>query len=200
MLKSQTLYHVKARSHDPFLRIRFLVPKTESRRSYGPISRFRFCGENVGRSFVVCSHDPLFSTNKESSIWRQHDHAKFVGAFRPSRRVSDENRVSSICIRFFKITDLFDGRSFLMCSHDPFFGTNKNRILKNGSCEQAFKLPKFHQKKRCGQYRRGRSIQARQLVFQSYYRLLAYQFSNGISLRPFWCHAPSPRSSVRDTQ
>ena len=38
---------------------------------------------------------------------------------------------------FFKITDPFDGRSFLMCSHDPFFGTNKNRILKNGSCEQA---------------------------------------------------------------
>ena len=26
-----------------------------------------------------------------------------------------------------------------MCSHDPFFGTNKNRILKNGSCEQALK-------------------------------------------------------------
>ena len=39
---------------------------------------------------------------------------------------------------FFKITDPFDGRSFLMCSHDPFFGTNKNRILKNGSCEQTF--------------------------------------------------------------
>ena len=30
---------------------------------------------------------------------------------------------------FFKIKDPFDGRSFLMCSHDPFFGTNKNRIL-----------------------------------------------------------------------
>ena len=30
---------------------------------------------------------------------------------------------------FFKITNPFDGRSFLMCSHDPFFGTNKNRIL-----------------------------------------------------------------------
>ena len=40
---------------------------------------------------------------------------------------------------FFKIKDPFDGRSFLMCSRDPFFGTNKNRILKNGSCEQAFK-------------------------------------------------------------
>ena len=41
---------------------------------------------------------------------------------------------------FFKITDPFDGRSFLMCSHNPFFGTNKNGILKNGSCEQALKL------------------------------------------------------------
>ena len=39
----------------------------------GPISRFRFCGENVGRSFVVCSHDPTFRTNKESSLWRQND-------------------------------------------------------------------------------------------------------------------------------
>ena len=43
-------------------------------RSDGPILRFRFCGENVGRSFVVCSHDPIFRTAKESSIWRQIDH------------------------------------------------------------------------------------------------------------------------------
>ena len=41
---------------------------------------------------------------------------------------------------FFKATDPFDGRSFLMCSHDPFIGTNKNQILKNESCEQAFCL------------------------------------------------------------
>ena len=87
----------------------------------------------------MCSHDPFFRTNKESSIWRQNDHAKFVSAFHLSRRVSDENRACSISIRFFKITDPFDGRSFLMCSHDPFFGTNKNRILKNGSCEWAFR-------------------------------------------------------------
>ena len=40
---------------------------------------------------------------------------------------------------FFKIRDPFDGRSFLMCSHDPFFGTNKTRILKNGSCERALR-------------------------------------------------------------
>ena len=58
----------KARSHDPILRIQFLVPKIGSRRSDGPISRFHFCGENVGRSFLVCSHDPILRTNKESSI------------------------------------------------------------------------------------------------------------------------------------
>ena len=27
--------------------------------------------------------------------------------------------------------------SFSVCSHDQIFGTNKNRILKNGSCERA---------------------------------------------------------------
>ena len=64
----------KARSHDPILRIRFLVPKIGSRRSDGPISRFRFCGEIVGKSLVVCSHAPIFRTDKESSIWRQNDH------------------------------------------------------------------------------------------------------------------------------
>ena len=116
-----------------------MVPKTGSKRSDGPILRFRFCGENVGRSFVVCSHDPFFRTYKESSIWRQNDHAKFVGAFHLSRRVSDENGACSIPIRFLKIMDLFDGRSFFMCSHDPFFRTKKNRILKNGSCEQALR-------------------------------------------------------------
>ena len=119
-----------------------MVPKIGSRRSDGPISRFRFCGENVGRSFVVCSHDPFFRTNKESSIWRQNDHAKFVGAFHLSRRVSDENRACSISIRFFKVTDPCDGRSFLMCSHDLFFGTNESRILKtdrvNGPSEMNY--------------------------------------------------------------
>ena len=115
-----------------------MVPKTGSRRSDGLISRFLFCGENVRRSLVVCSHDPFFRTNKESSIWRQNDHEKISVPFHLSRRVSAENRACFIFIRFLKITDPFDGRSFLMCSHDPFFGTNKNRILKNGSCERAF--------------------------------------------------------------
>ena len=131
---------VKGRSHDPILRIRFVVPKIGSRGSDGPISRFRFCGENVGRSFVVCLQDPIFRTYKESSIWRQDDHAKFVGAFHLSRRMSDENRACSISIRSFKITDPCVGRSFSMCSHDPIFGINKSRILKNGSCERALNM------------------------------------------------------------
>ena len=101
MGKSRLTDCLEARPDDPFLRIRFLVPKTGSRHSDGPISRFRFCGENVGRSFIMCSHDPFSRTNKESSIWRQNDHAKFVGAFHLSRRVSDENRACSISIRFF---------------------------------------------------------------------------------------------------
>ena len=64
---------IKARSHDPILRIRFLVPKIGRRRSDGLISRFCFCDENVGRSFVVCLHD-LILRNKKYSIWRQNDH------------------------------------------------------------------------------------------------------------------------------
>ena len=63
---------VKVRLHDPILRIRFLVLKVGRRQSDGPISRFRFCGENVGRSFVVCSHNPIFRTDKESLIWCQN--------------------------------------------------------------------------------------------------------------------------------
>ena len=68
---------IKARSHDPILRIRFLVPKIGGRGSDGLISRFCFCGDNVGRSFVVCLHDP-FSRNKESANWRQNYHMDIV--------------------------------------------------------------------------------------------------------------------------
>ena len=75
--------HFSAKFHHtyhkcPFTRSDFKDPilgsKIGSKRSDGPISRFCFCGENVGRSFVVCSHNPIFRTNKESSIWLQNDH------------------------------------------------------------------------------------------------------------------------------
>ena len=45
-----------------------MVFKIGSKRSDCPISRFRFCGENVGRSFSMCSHDPIFGTNKIGSL------------------------------------------------------------------------------------------------------------------------------------
>ena len=134
MIQKQTVVfakQVKARSDDSLLRIGFLVPKTGSRRSDGPTSRFCFCGENVGRSFLVCSHDPFPRTNKESLIRCQNDRAKFVGAFHLSRRVSDENRACSISIR--SVFSKLRIRSFLMCSHNPLFGTSKI-----GSCEWAF--------------------------------------------------------------
>ena len=73
-VKISRIVIVKACSHDSIFKIRFLVPKIGSRCSDGPISRFRFCGENVGRSFVVCSHDPIFRTGKESLIWCQNNH------------------------------------------------------------------------------------------------------------------------------
>ena len=41
---------------------------------------------------------------------------------------------------FFKITDPCVEKSFSMCSHDLIFETNKNQILKNGSCELALIL------------------------------------------------------------
>ena len=68
--------------------------------------------------------------NKESEIWLQNDHTKFVSAFHLSSRVSGEDRAGSISIRFFEITDPFDGRSFLMCSHDTFSEPIKMGSLK----------------------------------------------------------------------
>ena len=130
----QLIDSIKSRSHHPILRIRFFIPKIGSWCSDAPISRFRFCGENVGRSFVVCSHDPIFSTNKESSIWRQNDHrdimqnlsAPFI--FQKEGRKKIEHVLSPSI--FFKITVPCLGRSFSMCSHGPIFGTNKIASLK----------------------------------------------------------------------
>ena len=71
---SKNLEQIGASVSRPVHTIRFLVPKIGRKCSDGPISRFRFCGENVGSSFVVCSHDPIFRANKESPIWCQNDH------------------------------------------------------------------------------------------------------------------------------
>ena len=117
-----------------------MVPKTGSRRSDSPISRFRFCGENVGRSFVVCSHDPFFSELTKNLQFGaktivQNLSVPFI--FQGECRMKIEHVLFPSV--FFKITDPFDGRSYLIYSHDSRFGTNKNRIFKNGSCERAFR-------------------------------------------------------------
>ena len=110
-------FDIKALSHDPshepFHKIQFLVPKTGSRRLDGPISRFRFCGENVGRSFVVCSHDLFFRTDKESSIWRQTimQNLSVPFFYQGQCRMKIEH-VLFPSVFFFKITDPLDGRSF----------------------------------------------------------------------------------------
>ena len=86
----------------------------------------------VRMSKIICSvfTPSFFRTNKEFSIWRQNDHAKFVGAFHLSKRISDENRAYSISIRFFKTTDPFDGRSFLMNKTGPLKTNRVNGPLK----------------------------------------------------------------------
>ena len=109
--------------------MRFLVPKIGSRRSDGPISRFCFCGENVRRSFVVV-HTTRFSELTKNLQFgtktiMQNLSAPFI--FQGECRMKIEHVLFSSV--FFKITDPCDGRSFLMCLHDPFFDTNKNRIL-----------------------------------------------------------------------
>ena len=68
----------------PVHTIRFLFLKTGNKRSDGPISRFRFCGENVGRSFSMCSQGPIFGTNKNrilknESCERGFSHKKYSG-------------------------------------------------------------------------------------------------------------------------
>ena len=91
-----------------------------------------FCGENenVEGSFVVCSH------NEEPSIWRQNDHRDIMQNLSVPFIFQEEcpMKIEHVLFPsvFFKITDPCIGRSFSICSHDPIFGTNKSRILKNG--------------------------------------------------------------------
>ena len=120
---------LNARLHDPIFRIRFLVPEIGNRRSDGPILRFCFCGENVGRSFVVCPHHPIMRFENWKQAFRGSDFKVYVHMIRFSeltmnlqfgtktitgisckirRRLSsfkcgemDENRAFSISIRLF---------------------------------------------------------------------------------------------------
>ena len=96
--------------------IRFLVPKIGSRYSDCQILRFRFCGENVGRSFVVCSDNPILRTNKESSIWRQNDHRDIMQNLSAPFIFQEDCRMEIEHVVFpsvsFQITDPCIERSF----------------------------------------------------------------------------------------
>ena len=136
----QTANHIKARSHDPILRIRFLVSKIGSRRSDGPISRFCFCGENVGRSFVVCSHDPIFRTGKESSIWRQNDYMDIIQNLSAPFICQTVGRKYSMFYfhPFFQNYGSVCPKVIFNVFTPSDFGTNKNRIRKNGPLDSFY--------------------------------------------------------------
>ena len=139
----QVSVSIKAGSHDLILRIRFFVPKIGSRRSDGPISRFHFCGENVRRLFVLCSHDPIFRTGKNLKFCTKRitGIACKICLRYLSRRVWDENRACSISIRFFKLTDPCVRMLFSMCSHDPIFEPSKIGSLKT---DRVIRVSEYH--------------------------------------------------------
>ena len=68
------------------------------------------------------------------------DSENWTHSNRLSRRVSNENRACSISNRFFKTRDPRVGGSFVLCSHNPILGINKNWILEIELFEQAFSL------------------------------------------------------------
>ena len=61
------------------------------------------------------------------------------GASRFSLTLSDENRASSISIRFLELTEPTIGKSLYWYSHDPIFWNRNNRVRQIGSCERALK-------------------------------------------------------------
>ena len=73
----------------------------------------------------MCSHDPIFRTDKESSIWRQNDHRDIMQNLSAPFIFQEECRMKIEHVPFpsvfFKITDPYVGRLFSMCSHDPIF-------------------------------------------------------------------------------
>ena len=83
----------------------------------------------------MCSHDPTFRTDKESSIGRRNDHRNIMQnltapfMFQKERRKKIKHLLFPSGL-FFKITDPCVRRSLSMCSHDPIFGTNKIGSLK----------------------------------------------------------------------
>ena len=162
-----------------------MVPKVGRRRSDGAISRFPFSGENVRRSFVVCSHDPIFRTNKESLGY----HAKFVGAFHLSRRVSG-GKEHVLFHPFFQNYGSVCRKVIFNVFTRSDFRNQKNRILKNGSCERVFSLSKnvkgefnfLFYFSMSGYFLTKISIQAKHSI--------SFVFSLFIVSSPFYVHCP----------
>ena len=100
-------HSLRARSHDPILRIRFLVPRIQR-----PVQTVRFlkipflwweCRKVICSVFTWSDFQDWRRIFNLTPQWSQGYHAKFVGTFHLSRRVSDKNRACSISIRFFKL-------------------------------------------------------------------------------------------------
>ena len=130
-LLTSSFIYFKALSHNPTLRIRFLVQKIGSRRSDGPISR----------PFLVCSHGPIFRTGKESSVWSQNDHRDIMQNFSAPFIFQEECRTKIEHVLFPSVFQTYGS----MCREVIFkvftrsdFRDQQNWILKNGWCEQAF--------------------------------------------------------------
>ena len=88
----------------------------------------------------MCSHNPIFRTDKGSSIWRQNDHRDIMQNLSIPFIFQEECRMKTEHVLFPSVfSNLRIGVSechFFLCSYDPIFGTNKNWILKNGYCER----------------------------------------------------------------
>ena len=114
-----------------------MVPKIGSRRSDGPISRFRFCGENVGRSFVVIRFSELTKNLQFGA--ETITAASFI--FQEEYRMKIEYILFPSV--FFKITDPCVEGHFQRVHTIRFSEPTKFRILENGSCERALTFTKY---------------------------------------------------------
>ena len=87
----------------------------------------------------MCSNDPIFRTDKESSNWRQNDHRDIMQNWLAPFIFQEECWMKIEYVLFPYVFSKLPTRvsaGHFQCVHTiRFFGTNKNRILKNGSCE-----------------------------------------------------------------
>ena len=111
---------LKALSDDQVLRIQFFGSKNWKQALGRSDLKVPFCGENVGRSFVVCSHHRFSELTKNLKFGAKMimRNLSVLFIFQREYRMKIEHILFPSV--FFKITDSFDARS-----QNPFFGTNK---------------------------------------------------------------------------